>query len=150
MLPLYLARIESSLPALCGVTEFSLSAPWGREGESERLLDRWRMCACPRAPWRKLGPISLLSTPSFRSTERLTKPWVPTDHIRGLKAHGTSPAKGYQRWSGGDRQESQPSYYRDAAAAVERGGKQNRPEGREAGSWRCEVWNEATSRPESA
>ena len=28
--------------------------------------------------------------------------------------------------------------------AVERGGKQNRAEGRGAGSWRCEVWSEAT------
>jgi hypothetical protein len=48
-----------------------------------------------RSPWPGLARPS---TPSFRSTERLAKTWVPTEQVRGLTAHGTSPATGDQRW----------------------------------------------------
>jgi hypothetical protein len=51
---------------------------------------RWAR-ATPSAPCPDLVRAS---TPSFRAVERLAKTWVPTDPVRGLKAHGTGPATG--------------------------------------------------------
>jgi hypothetical protein len=31
----------------------------------------------------------------FCGRHRYLKTWMPTDQVRGLKAHGTSPAKGH-------------------------------------------------------
>ena len=50
----------------------------------------------------------------------------------------------------GEAGRSQSLHSTDAAVSGGKGGKQNRSEGREVGSWRCEVWNDATSRLGSA
>src|SRR5207253_1455835 len=64
---------------------------WRARGEkwSECCASEWPQDLCP--PWPGL---SRPSTPSFEAEEDLAKTWVPTDHVRGLRAHGTHPATG--------------------------------------------------------